>query len=172
MKALTPLSLCLSLGLAAAGSQAQTVEMHRVTPEGIGESLGTVDLTDSKDGLVLTPKLHGLGGPAHGFHVHENPSCEPGMKDGKPGAALGAGGHYDPDKSGKHEGPMGHGHKGDLPLLDVAEGKAEKAVTAPRLTLADVKGHSLMIHLKGDNYSDQPEKLGGGGARQACGVIK
>jgi Cu-Zn family superoxide dismutase len=29
-----------------------------------------------------------------------------------------------------------------------------------------------MIHSGGDNYSDVPEKLGGGGGRIACGVIK
>jgi Cu-Zn family superoxide dismutase len=29
-----------------------------------------------------------------------------------------------------------------------------------------------MIHAGGDNYSDHPEKLGGGGARIACGVVK
>jgi Cu-Zn family superoxide dismutase len=28
-----------------------------------------------------------------------------------------------------------------------------------------------MIHEGGDNYSDQPKPLGGGGARIACGVI-
>ncbi|MRR17699.1 MAG: superoxide dismutase [Cu-Zn] SodC1, partial [Deltaproteobacteria bacterium] len=31
---------------------------------------------------------------------------------------------------------------------------------------------SLMIHVGGDNYSDVPEKLGGGGGRLACGVVK
>jgi Cu-Zn family superoxide dismutase len=29
-----------------------------------------------------------------------------------------------------------------------------------------------MIHAGGDNYSDQPVPLGGGGARIACGVVK
>jgi superoxide dismutase, Cu-Zn family len=29
-----------------------------------------------------------------------------------------------------------------------------------------------MIHSGGDNYSDAPAPLGGGGARIACGVIK
>jgi len=29
-----------------------------------------------------------------------------------------------------------------------------------------------MVHVGGDNYSDNPEALGGGGARMACGVIK
>jgi Cu-Zn family superoxide dismutase len=28
-----------------------------------------------------------------------------------------------------------------------------------------------MIHVGGDNHADHPEKLGGGGARVACGVI-
>lgn len=29
-----------------------------------------------------------------------------------------------------------------------------------------------MIHKGGDNYSDEPAALGGGGARFACGVIE
>ena len=28
-----------------------------------------------------------------------------------------------------------------------------------------------MIHAGGDNFADTPEKLGGGGARLACGAI-
>ncbi|EDQ9399748.1 superoxide dismutase family protein, partial [Salmonella enterica] len=44
---------------------------------------------------------------------------------------------------------------------------------APRLkSLSELKGHSLMIHAGGDNYSDNPAKLGGGGARFACGVVE
>jgi Cu-Zn family superoxide dismutase len=39
-------------------------------------------------------------------------------------------------------------------------------------TVADVKGRSIMIHSGGDNYSNQPAPLGGGGARIACGVVK
>lgn len=165
--------LTLAIGLGFAGAaHALDVEMHKVTPEGVGESLGTLSLSDSPEGLKLSPALNGLPGPMHGFHIHEKPSCEPGEKDGKPGAALAAGGHYDPEHTGKHEGPAGHGHKGDLPLLVVdAQGNANTAVVAPRLKLADVAGHSIMIHVKGDNYSDQPEKLGGGGARYACGVV-
>lgn len=63
---------------------------------------------------------------------------------------------------------------GDLPLLVVnAEGHGTTAVTAPRLkSLDEVKGKALMVHVGGDNMSDQPKPLGGGGARYACGVIK
>ena len=40
-------------------------------------------------------------------------------------AALAAGGHYDPAKTDRHEGPYGNGHLGDLPALYVdKEGKA------------------------------------------------
>jgi Cu-Zn family superoxide dismutase len=81
---------------------------------------------------------------------------------------MAAAGHYDPANTGKHLGPHGEGHKGDLPVLTVdADGRATTDVVAP-----DVKGHSIMIHAGGDSYSDQPAPLGGGGARIACGVAK
>ncbi|NIY58922.1 superoxide dismutase family protein, partial [Francisella orientalis] len=37
--------------------------------------------------------------------------------------------------------------------------------------LEELEGHSLMIHEGGDNYSDTPKPLGGGGTRMWCGVI-
>ena len=52
------------------------------------------------------------------------------------------------------------------------DGTATLAVLAPRLKVSDVLGRALMIHAGGDNYSDQPLPLGGGGARIACGVIQ
>lgn len=52
------------------------------------------------------------------------------------------------------------------------EGEASQPVLAPRLKLADVKGHALMVHAGGDNHADHPAPLGGGGARIACGVIQ
>ena len=86
-------------------------------------------------------------------------------------AGLAAGGHYDPLNTKQH-GPWGEGHLGDLPALyaDV-KGGVGQAQLAPRLKLSDVLGRSLVIHEKGDNYSDKPLPLGGGGARIACGVI-
>ena len=86
---------------------------------------------------------------------------------------MAAGGHYDPANTGKHLGPHGEGHKGDLPALTVdASGETTKGVVAPHLTVADIKGRSIIIHAGADNYSDQPAPLGGGGARIACGVVK
>jgi len=64
------------------------------------------------------------------------------------------------------------GHLGDLPALKVAaDGTAKVTVVAPRLKLADVQGRAIMVHAGGDNYSDSPKPLGGGGDRIACGVI-
>jgi len=39
------------------------------------------------------------------------------------------------------------------------------------LKIADLADRSIVIHAKGDNYSDTPSPLGGGGARVACGVV-
>lgn len=159
---------------AAVQAASTEVQMNLVTPKGIGHSLGTVKITETDKGLVFAPDLRTLPPGEHGFHVHAKGSCEPGLKEGKPSAAEAAGGHLDPDKTGKHMGPMGVGHLGDLPVLVVDnDGSATAPVTAPRLkTLDEVKGKALMVHVDGDNMSDQPKPLGGGGARYACGVIQ
>jgi len=164
------LAVFLALPVFAADT---VVQMNLVNEQGVGQAIGTVTISQGAHGLVFTPNLSGLAPGVHGFHVHQNADCAAGMKDGKPTAGLAAGGHYDPASTGKHEGPFGKGHLGDLPTLTVGEdGKATTPVTARRLKMADVKGHSLMIHAGGDNYSDSPAPLGGGGARVACGVIK
>lgn len=159
---------------AHAAEKSVVVPLNAVTVDGAGASVGTVTVTESSNGLVFTPALKGLPPGQHGFHLHEKPSCDPGEKDGKKGAALAAGGHFDPQKTGKHEGPDAMGHEGDLPRIDVgADGTDTTPVTAPHLkSLATLKGHALMIHAGGDNYSDEPAPLGGGAGRIACGVVK
>jgi Cu-Zn family superoxide dismutase len=42
---------------------------------------------------------------------------------------------------------------------------------APRVSTENLKGRALVIHSHGDNYSDDPEPLGGGRARVGCGVV-
>jgi Cu-Zn family superoxide dismutase len=166
------LSLLLTAMSTAALADSASVDMHLITEQGIGHSIGTVQAQDSPHGLVLTPGLAGLPPGEHGFHVHAKPDCGPAETEGKSVAGLAAGGHFDPGETGRHEGPLGSGHLGDLPYLMVgADGKATTPVLVPRLKVADLKGHSLIIHAGGDNYADQPQKLGGGGARIACGVV-
>ena len=163
-------ALMLCTGTALAG---QSVEIYRLTPDGPGASLGTVELSDSGLGLLLAPDLAGLDPGEHGFHIHSNPDCGPAEKDGKTVPGLAAGGHFDPEGSDRHEGPYGRGHLGDLPVLWVSEdGSATRPVQAPRLSIAAVQGRALIVHDGGDNYGDEPAALGGGGARVACGIIR
>lgn len=143
------------------------VPMYFTAKSGVGQSVGSVTITETKYGLMFTPHLQGLKPGVHGFHVHVNPSCDDN--------GMAAGGHLDPQNTGKHLGPYNdQGHLGDLPALFVnGDGTSTLPVLAPRLhQLNDVIGHSLMIHEGGDNYSDAPAKLGGGMGRMVCGVVK
>ncbi|MCB5186736.1 superoxide dismutase family protein [Methylobacillus caricis] len=149
------------------------VPINLVSDQGVGESAGTIRIVENQYGLVFTASLKGLAPGLHGFHLHQNPSCDAKEKDGKKEAAGAAGGHFDPANSAQHGTPWGKGHLGDLPPLYVnSDGSASQPVLAPRLKVKDLTGHALIIHAGGDNHADQPEKLGGGGARVACGVIK
>lgn len=157
----------LLLGLGIAGCDPISTDdsvMVDIIETASEKSLGSIEIQQSADGTRFTPNLTRLTPGAHGFHIHTNPSC--GM------AGQDAGGHYDPQNTGRHEGPYGNGHLGDLPTLYVSSsGTATTVVIAPRLKMEDLNGRSLMIHAGSDNYSDTPAPLGGGGARVACGVV-
>ncbi|MDH2924579.1 Cu-Zn family superoxide dismutase [Nicoletella semolina] len=152
-----------------------TVEVNQLDTEKGNKNIGYVEITESPYGLVFTPNLRHLEAGFHGFHIHENPSCESKEKEGKLVAGLAAGGHWDPKGVKQHGHPWSdQAHLGDLPALAVLQdGSATNPVLAPRLKkLEEIKGRSLMIHAGGDNHSDHPMPLGGGGSRVACGVIR
>ena len=171
--AIKHLLLGLALTGAAATAAAVDVSMNLIDANGKATPIGTVSLTDSPYGVLITPNLTGLPAGLHGFHLHEKSNCSNTTVDGTVTVAGGAGGHWDPDHAGKHEGPYGQGHLGDLPGLYVAaDGTATTPVLAPRIKdTSQLHGLALMIHAGGDNHSDHPAKLGGGGARIACGVL-
>lgn len=170
------LLVLLTLGIMATAGTAWgatlNVTMRQVDSTGVGDIIGLIEFQDTAKGLKITPNLRGLTEGQHGIHVHENADCGPAEKDGTMVPGLAAGGHYDPDNTGKHEGPQGQGHLGDLPVLHVnAAGAATRSSWAPRLTTDDLIGRAIVIHSGGDNYSDVPNPLGGGGSRVACGVV-
>lgn len=173
MKAYGWFAALLIAGSVGAQAASKVVTLDLAGPEGAQQSIGEIKVEETSYGLLFTPQLKGLPAGVHGFHVHQNGSCAPAMKDGKMSPAEAAGGHMDPAKTGKHLGPYGEGHLGDLPAIYVnADGTATYPVLAPRLkTLSQVQGHALMIHAGGDNHADMPQPLGGGGARVACGVL-
>ncbi|WP_447529776.1 superoxide dismutase [Cu-Zn] SodC [Vreelandella sp. TE19] len=178
MRLATPLTGIAAALLLAGAAHAQTsdsleVNMHEVTADGVEEALGTVTIEESSEfgGVLLTPSITDLEPGIYGFHLHQNPSCEPAEDDdGEMTAAQAAGGHYDPEETDTHQGPYGEGHLGDLPVLTVNEdGEANLPVLAPRLSMDDMTDRALIIHEGGDTYEDEPH-LGGGGARMLCGV--
>jgi len=136
--------------------------------------VGHIVFEDTPDGLLVSVNFKNLPEGEHGFHIHENGSCEAGMDaNGKMQPALKAGGHYDPDKTGQHLGPNGKGHRGDLPFLTVNKnGRVQKTFYVSGLSVKDIRERSVVIHEGGDNYKDMPVALGGGGKRIACGVIR
>jgi superoxide dismutase, Cu-Zn family len=151
------------------------VAMALTTAPGAAASIGEVLIAREGDGVALRLRLHGLPPGPHGFHLHTTASCEAATAANgavAPGGA--AGGHFDPSASGRHMGPMGQGHLGDLPVLVVgSDGAANQTLHVTRLHSPDeFRGHAFVIHGGGDNYNDLPAPLGGGGARLACGVIR
>ncbi|MDF2764503.1 MAG: sodC [Rhodospirillales bacterium] len=173
LKFLASAAAGLVLAGTAVSAEEVRIPMQAIDAGGIGAEIGTVTAQDGPDGLRLMPSISGLTPGPHGFHLHERPNCGPAERDGQMTAGLAAGGHFDPQKTKKHLGPTGEGHLGDLPLIEVgADGMASNdPLVAPRLKVADLHGHSLVVHAKGDNYSDDPEPLGGAGGRVACGVV-
>lgn len=176
----TASAIAFSLILAVTGTAfaaSTKVTLHVVDKSGTAEKAGEVAIEETSHGLVLTPTLSGLRPGGHGFHVHANPDCRQttDAATGEITPAGAAGGHLDPAGTGRHSLPWDDkGHLGDLPLLFVDDdGNATTPVLAPKLkTLDQIRNRSLMIHFDGDNYSDHPRALGGGGARMACGVIR
>lgn len=159
------LLICMGLLICNIALADISIPMYLTSQSGLGQAIGTIIATQKPYGVLLTPNLHNLPPGLHGFHIHQKPSC---LENG-----MAAGDHFDPFHSSQHLGPYGKGHLGDLPVLEVDNnGNSTLPILAPRLRLTEIKNHSLIIHAGSDNYSDIPQKLGGGGARIACGIIK
>lgn len=184
-QSLTAALLAATLPVTASLAGEVSVTVNKISADGVGAEIGTITLKDSAHGLVVTPNLRDLPPGNHAFHIHENPNCGAGTKDGRKVAGLQAGGHYDPMAKGhgmkhdmKHGGNMQHGGMkhgaagkphGDLPQLTAAaDGTATEPVVTVKLKAEQVRGRAIMIHRYGDNDPGKPK---GGGPRYACGVI-
>jgi len=141
------------------------------TGDGGGQLIGTITVGNSeimvagrKDvGLLIKPDLRGLDPGLYAFHVHENPACGPGVKDGQAVAGLAAGNHLWLSGTGAMSGTTYTSHLGDLPNLQVeVDGTARKEIVAARLTLADVVNRAFVIHANQDDNSP----------RLACAALK
>ena len=133
---------------------------------------GTVLFTNVPGGVWVCVHVSGLpeyraakdgGQPAgpHGFHIHENGSCEVG-DPGEPFKA--AGGHWNPTNQ-----PHGN-HAGDFPVLFSNKGMARMCFFTDKFKTQDIIGKAVIIHESPDDYRTQP--AGNAGRRLGCGVIR
>jgi len=133
---------------------------------------GTVLFTNVPGGVWVCVHVSGLSdykaakdggqpvGP-HGFHIHENGSCEVGDPE-EPFKA--AGGHWNPANQ-----PHGN-HAGDFPVLFSNKGMARMCFFTDKFKTRDIIGKAVIIHESPDDYRSQP--AGNAGKRLGCGVIR
>ena len=135
-----------------------------------GSSLsGKVDFEEANGEMKITAEVSGAPAGTHGFHIHENGSCDE--------AGKAAGGHFNPDNV-KHGLVSKDGftaaHAGDLGNVEIGEdGTGKLTASIGGLTLSDGKygitGKSVILHEKEDNFG-QP--TGNAGGRIACALIE
>lgn len=94
--------------------------------------------------------------PFFACHIHEGGSCEDGFESTM--------GHLNMDNC-PHPA-----HIGDLLPLYAREGRASMMYFIDGIDLNVLKGKTLIIHRKFDDFTTQPS--GNSGERMACGVIK
>lgn len=152
-----------------------------------GESVGTVSFTEEDGHLKVTVEAEGLTPGFHGFHMHQNPVCEPNSvapTGGAPGDFNSAGGHL------QVGGNTGHPSSGDLSSLQVrSDGTGELVTTTDSVTLDDITdGVAVIVHSGADNFANIPERYvladggvvpdamtlatGDAGSRVACAVVE
>lgn len=155
----------LALGVAAEETKTPILQEAVVVlrPTMGQKARGTIELTQTDEGVKLQGKIRNLSPGEHGFHIHEF-----GDLRGTDGKA--AGGHYNPEDK-KHGGPDApEHHAGDLGNIRANDsGVAEVNKVAKGLKLHFIIGRSIVVHEKADDLKSQPS--GDAGARVAVGVI-
>lgn len=133
-----------------------------------GRDHGTVSLTDTTGGIIVTGRLTGLPPGDHGIHLHAVGACS--------GDFESAGPHWNPtNRQHGKENPEGP-HLGDLSNLTVGtDSSVSLRLMTPggslrdSLGLVDGDGAAVIVHAQSDDHKTDPG--GAAGDRIACGVI-
>jgi Cu-Zn family superoxide dismutase len=64
-------------------AQQLTVDINRISDQGVGDKIGTVVVSEGKGGVSFKVAVSGLAKGQRGFHVHEKGDCGPAVKDGR-----------------------------------------------------------------------------------------
>lgn len=120
-----------------------------------------------RGGVIVRVEVTGLpkgtkpcGNPVFAFHIHSGGSCTGNEKD----AFADADGHYNPNNC------LHPYHAGDMPPLFGANGNALSVFLTDRVTVPEIIGRTVIIHLSPDDFTTQP--AGNAGEKIACGVIR
>ena len=92
-----------------------------------------------------------------GFHIHEGDNCD-GID------FSGSKSHFNP------YGAPHPKHAGDMPPLMLCGNMAHLSFITDRFKVADIIGHTVVIHDMPDDFTSQP--AGNSGRKIACGIIK
>jgi superoxide dismutase, Cu-Zn family len=158
------LLLTTALALPAAAQSAKAALKDKS-----GKDVGTAELTQVPDGVLIKLALKGAPAGDHAFHIHAIGKCEPPFES--------AGPHFNPTND-KHGLLSGRCHAGDMPNLHIPKnGELEVEVINAAITLDKGKpnsvfhpgGTSVVLHAGKDDYKTDP--AGNAGDRVACGVI-
>jgi len=137
-----------------------------------GETIGTVSLSETSDGVRINVSATGIAEGSHGIHFHHTGSCiTPDFKS-----------------AGSHINPMGKAHGLNNPdgpdNADMPNAVADSSDTVDynyvnmrvslngkphRPALLDENGSALVMHRNPDDGVTQP--IGGAGPRIACAKI-
>jgi len=166
MKRLTLITLVTLAALACAHTKTGPMATATLSPTTGQTAKGTVQFTETADGVQVTVDLTNVPPGVHGFHIHEGASCADDAKA--------AGGHFNPNNM-PHAAPtdVSH-HAGDFGNV-TADDKGEVHTTfmTHSVTVAagpnSAVGHAVVLHANPDDLTTQPS--GNAGARIACGVV-
>lgn len=167
VKAVTLAALFCAATAWSAAAQTATAPLKNAE----GKEVGSVNLTQTSQGVLINVSVKGLPPGDHAFHVHAAGKCEPPFTS--------AGGHFNPANK-KHGMLSADGqHAGDMPNLHIPQsGDLTVEVLNVNITLEkgkpnsvfDADGSAVVVHAGSDDYKTDP--TGEAGGRIACGVIQ